>query len=125
MGSCMAVWLVIGALGLSVVAEGVALACLLRGRRAARRYAEELQLAQSRAHAAVHDFNNQLAVILNYSSFVLEDLAEDDPCREDVTEIRHAAQRACVLSHQLSGRLGPRDVPRRPSQAPRQHRAAA
>ena len=78
----------IGALALSVVAEGVAVACLLRGRRAARRHAEELELAQSHAHAAVQDFNNQLAVILNYSSFVLEDLAEDDPCREDVTEIR-------------------------------------
>jgi signal transduction histidine kinase len=125
MGSCMAVWLVIGALGLSVVAEGVAIAFLLRGRRAARRHAEELELAQSHAIAAAHDFNNQLAVILNYSSFVLEDLAEDDPCRQDVNEIRHAAQRACVLSHKMSGRRGPRDVPQRPSQAPREHRAAA
>jgi signal transduction histidine kinase len=125
MGSCMAVWLVIGALGLSVVAEGVAIAFLLRGRRAARRHAEELELAQSHASAAAHDFNNQLAVILNYSSFVLEDLAEDDPCRQDVNEIRHAAQRACVLSHKMSGRSGPRDVPQRPSQAAREPRAAA
>jgi signal transduction histidine kinase len=43
---------------------------------------------------AIHDLNNQLAVILNYAVFVLEDMAPDDPRREDVTEIRRAAERA-------------------------------
>ena len=33
---------------------------------------------------AVHDLNNQLAVILNYTNFVIEDTAADDP-RRDVT----------------------------------------
>jgi signal transduction histidine kinase len=43
---------------------------------------------------AVHDLNNQLAVILNYSAFLLEDTPEDDPRREDLAEIRRAAERA-------------------------------
>jgi signal transduction histidine kinase len=43
---------------------------------------------------AVHDLNNQLAVILNYASFVLEDTAPDDPRREDLLEIQRAAKRA-------------------------------
>ena len=36
---------------------------------------------------AVHDLNNQLAVILNYTTFVIEDTPADDPRREDLLEI--------------------------------------
>jgi signal transduction histidine kinase len=43
---------------------------------------------------AVHDLNNQLAVILNYTSFVLEDTPPDDPRRDDLLEIQRAAKRA-------------------------------
>jgi signal transduction histidine kinase len=43
---------------------------------------------------AVHDLNNQLAVILNYANFVLEDTPPDDPRREDLLEIQRAAKRA-------------------------------
>jgi two-component system, cell cycle sensor histidine kinase and response regulator CckA len=50
---------------------------------------------------AIHDLNNQLAVILNYASFVLEDMAADDPRREDVAEIRQAAVRARDIALQL------------------------
>jgi len=42
----------------------------------------------------VHDLNNQLAVILNYTSFVLEDTPPDDPRREDLLEIQRAAKPA-------------------------------
>jgi signal transduction histidine kinase len=121
----MALSLVIGALGLTIVAQGLALAALAHGRRAALRRAEELALRDSQARAVTHDFNNQLAVILNYSAFVLEDLAKDDPCRGDVIEIRRAAQQACILSHGMSGRREPRDVQGRPRQAPPKRRAAA
>ena len=51
--------------------------------------------------AELHDLNNQLAVILNYSVFVLEDTAEDDPRREDLLEIRRAAERARDLTLRL------------------------
>ncbi|HEY7454186.1 MAG TPA: hypothetical protein VH683_06445 [Thermoleophilaceae bacterium] len=43
---------------------------------------------------AVHDLNNQLAVILNYATFVIEDTPADDPRREDLLEIKQAAERA-------------------------------
>lgn len=49
----------------------------------------------------LHDLNNQLAVILNYSAFVMEDTAEDDPRREDLLEIRRAAERARDLTLRL------------------------
>jgi two-component system, cell cycle sensor histidine kinase and response regulator CckA len=42
----------------------------------------------------LHDLNNQLAVILNYAAFVLEDTPADDPRREDLLEIRRAAEKA-------------------------------
>ena len=50
---------------------------------------------------AVHDLNNQLAVILNYASFVLEDTPPDDPRREDLLEIQRAAERARDVTLQL------------------------
>ena len=43
---------------------------------------------------AVHDLNNKLAVILNYATFVIEDTPADDPRREDLLEIKLAAERA-------------------------------
>jgi signal transduction histidine kinase len=43
---------------------------------------------------AIHDLNNQLAVILNYANFVLQDTPADDPRREDLLEIQRAAKRA-------------------------------
>ena len=48
-----------------------------------------------------HDLNNQLAVILNYASFVLDDLDDPQRMHEDVAEIRHAAERARDLTQQL------------------------
>jgi signal transduction histidine kinase len=50
---------------------------------------------------AVHDLNNQLAVILNYTSFVLEDTPADDPRRDDLLEIQRAAQRARDVTLEL------------------------
>ena len=54
---------------------------------------------------AVHDLNNQLAVILNYTSFVIEDTAADDPRREDLLEIRRAAERARDVTLQMLAEL--------------------
>ena len=50
---------------------------------------------------ALHDLNNQLAVILNFTAFVLEDTAPDDPRREDLLEIRRAAEKARDVSLRL------------------------
>jgi PAS domain S-box-containing protein len=62
------------------------------------------------AGGVAHDFNNLLAVILNYASFVTEELsvvvAEPTGSRwegtlNDVKQIQVAAERASVLTHQL------------------------
>jgi signal transduction histidine kinase len=50
---------------------------------------------------AVHDLNNQLAVILNFTTFVLEDTADDDPRREDLLEVLNAAKRARDVALEL------------------------
>jgi PAS domain S-box-containing protein len=69
----------------------------------------EQSLAQAQKMEAVgqlsggiaHDFNNLLAVILANSCFLLEDLNESDPRRNDAEEIKAAAERAASLTRQL------------------------
>ena len=50
---------------------------------------------------AVHDLNNQLAVILNFTTFVLEDMPPDDPRREDLLEVLRAAEGARDIAQGL------------------------
>ena len=57
----------------------------------------------------MHDLNNQLAVILNYTSFVLEDTPAGDPRREDLLEIQRAAQRARDVTLELLESQPPAD----------------
>jgi CheY-like chemotaxis protein len=52
------------------------------------------------AGGVAHDFNNLLSVILNYSAFVVESVA-DEAVRDDIAEIRSAAERAARLTRQL------------------------
>ena len=54
---------------------------------------------------AVHDLNNQLAVILNYANFVIEDTAADDPRRADLLEIQRAAKRARDVALEMLAEL--------------------
>jgi PAS domain S-box-containing protein len=90
----------------------------------AERERVERQLHQSQrleslgqlAGGVAHDFNNLLAVILNYASFVNEELAEPEEARkdwsavrEDVAQIQRAAERAANLTHQLLA-FGRREV---------------
>jgi PAS domain S-box-containing protein len=72
------------------------------------------------AGGIAHDFNNLLGVILNYSTFVEEELAEAaagettgrwTPARSDLEQIRRAAERATELTHQLLA-FGRREVVR-------------
>jgi PAS domain S-box-containing protein len=63
--------------------------------------ARRLESVGQLAGGIAHDFNNILGVILNYAEFVEEELDPDSSAREDVGEIRRAAERAAALTRQL------------------------
>jgi two-component system cell cycle sensor histidine kinase/response regulator CckA len=63
--------------------------------------AQRLETVGQLAGGIAHDFNNILAVILNYAHFVHRELPEGSPLRDDVQQIRHAAERASELTRQL------------------------
>src|SRR6184192_1241387 len=53
------------------------------------------------AGGIAHDFNNLLTVITSYGDLLLEDLAPGDSRRDDVDQIRKAAEGAAALTRQL------------------------
>jgi signal transduction histidine kinase/CheY-like chemotaxis protein len=72
--------------------------------------AQRLESLGQLAGGVAHDFNNLLAVILNYVTFVAEDIsaaAGPDPAGHlraagaDLAQIKKAAERAAELTHQL------------------------
>jgi len=74
------------------------------------RQAERLDSLGQLADSVAHDFNNALAIILNYASFVSAEVqrmhsapteAQRSAMRQDLDEISAAAARAATLSNQL------------------------
>ncbi|HEV3066866.1 MAG TPA: ATP-binding protein, partial [Streptosporangiaceae bacterium] len=72
--------------------------------------AQRLESLGQLAGGVAHDFNNLLAVILNYTSFVSDELADPaesgwperlESARSDLGQIRQAAERAAGLTRQL------------------------
>ena len=53
------------------------------------------------AAGIAHDFNNLLTTIFGYTDLALDQLDEDEPLRDDLTEIKLAANRAAKLVSQL------------------------
>ena len=53
------------------------------------------------AGGLAHDLNNVLTVIISCSSFLLMDIGQDDPLRQDAKEIKKAAKRAANIIEQL------------------------
>lgn len=65
------------------------------------RVSERLNAVGRLAGGVAHDFNNVLSVIQSYAEVVVQDLPADSPLRDDMGEIRHAAERAAELTQQL------------------------
>jgi len=65
------------------------------------RQAQKMEAVGRLAGGVAHDFNNQLTIIRGYADLLIQDLAEDDPVRDQVEEIRRAAGQAESLTSQL------------------------
>jgi PAS domain S-box-containing protein len=63
--------------------------------------AQKMEAVGRLAGGIAHDFNNLISVILGYSSFLLENITNDESIRADVNEIQKAGERAASLTRQL------------------------
>ena len=57
----------------------------------------------------IHDFRNLLAVIVNYSELIGQELDDPEAIRADALEIRTAAERAIAMTEKLPrpGKVSP------------------
>jgi len=65
------------------------------------RQAQKMEAVGRLAGGLAHDFNNVLTAVFGYTDLLSEELAPGSHAREDVEEIRRAAERAAALTRQL------------------------
>jgi two-component system cell cycle sensor histidine kinase/response regulator CckA len=63
--------------------------------------AQKMEAVGRLAGGVAHDFNNVLTVIRGYTEFIIGQSGVSDTRRGDAEEIRHAAERAALLTQQL------------------------
>jgi PAS domain S-box-containing protein len=65
------------------------------------RQAQKMESVGRLAGGVAHDFNNVLTAIFGYADLLLEELPPASAARQDIEEIRKAAERAAALTRQL------------------------
>jgi hypothetical protein len=53
----------------------------------------------------VHQLKNHLSIVIGFCDLLLEDMAQDDPKRADIQEMRKAGQAALELLPDISARM--------------------
>jgi two-component system, cell cycle sensor histidine kinase and response regulator CckA len=67
----------------------------------------ETNNAEDPTRVLIHDFRNLLAVIVNYSELIGEELDDPEAIRADIQEVKAAAERAIALTEKLPRPPGP------------------
>lgn len=57
--------------------------------------------------AFVHDFKNQLGIVMGFAELLIAETPDGDPRKADIREIREAAQTALDLVERLNSTLHP------------------
>lgn len=65
------------------------------------RQSQKLEAVGMLAGGIAHDFNNLLTAITGYSALTLMQLKAEDPLRQNIEEVKKAADRAAALTRQL------------------------